>query len=197
MPASQRNLHGQKPVKSSHALLLIDVINAMDFPGGEKLLKYALPAARKLAALKARATQRKVPVIYVNDNFGRWQSDFRKLVKRCLENDVPGREIAKLLQPGKEDYFVLKPMHSGFYATSLELLLRHLQVKTLIIGGFAGNLCVLYTANDAYMRDFEIKVPKDGVASESKKDNERAIDQMKIHLNADVRLSSRITFSDA
>jgi nicotinamidase-related amidase len=177
------------------ALLLIDVINDLDFPRGHQLLRYALPAARRIAALKKRARKAGVPVIYVNDNFGRWQSDFRGQVRHCLQDGMPGSPLVQLLIPDAEDYFVLKPKHSGFYSTSLEVLLSHLGVKTLVIVGFAANICVLYTANDAYMRDFRLKVPFDCVASETPEANRAALQQMKEHLRADVRRSTQVRFS--
>ena len=174
------------------ALLLIDVINDFDFKESAKLLRHALPAARKLVKLKARMREAGVPVIYVNDNFGRWQSDFRHQIERCLGMECKGREVAGLLLPDDRDYFVLKPKHSGFYSTSLDVLLGFLGVNTLVIAGFAGDLCVLYTANDAYMRDFELIVASDCIASESVVKNRAALDHMRKRLKAKVLLSSAI-----
>lgn len=192
MATKNRNLHGSVPDHCTQALLLIDVINALDFPEGKALLRHALPAAKRIAALARRARARGVPVIYVNDNFGRWQSDFKKHVSYCLETNVLGEPIVRLLQPRDNDYFVLKPKHSAFYSTTLEILLKHLGARTLILTGFATNLCVLYTANDAYMRDFELVVPKDCVAAETSSANSQALAQMKRHLRADTRVSSRV-----
>ena len=167
MPSRNLDLHGAAPDKASVAPLLIDVINDLEFPGSKKLLKRALPAANRIARLKDRARQRGLPVVYVNDNFGRWRSDFRRQVQHCLEEKVIGRPIAALLQPEDDDYFVLKPKHSGFLSTQLEILLKCLGAETLILTGFAGNLCVLYTANDAHMRDFKLMIPRDCIASET------------------------------
>lgn len=194
MPSSlqKHNLHGSAPDKACQALLLIDVINAMDFPNGKALARFAWPAAKRIAALKARAKERHIPVIYVNDNFGRWRSDFRTHVEHCLKDAVPGRPIVELLRPDEEDYFVLKPKHSGFYSTSLDILLRYLEVKKLILTGFAGDHCVLYTANDAYMRDYQLIVPQDCVASETKSVNNHALWLMKHRLRAKVVASSRL-----
>jgi nicotinamidase-related amidase len=191
-----RSLQGGAPDKSPWALLLIDVINDMNFPGGDKLLKHALPAAKKIATLKKRAASQGVPVIYVNDNFGRWKSDFRALVKHCLHQDARGAPVTQLLRPEEPDYFVLKPKHSGFFSSSLEILLKHLGSTKLVLTGFAGNICVLYTANDAYMRDYDLIVPSDGIASEDPPDNQRALDHMKRHLKARVCQSRQITFKD-
>src|SRR5262245_22279363 len=113
MPASS-DLYGSAPDHSPMALLLIDVINDLEFAEGGKLLQLALPMARQIAGLKTQARRRHVPVVYVNDNFGRWRSDLHALVDHCLNDDVRGRPIVELLRPTPEDYFVLKPKHSGF-----------------------------------------------------------------------------------
>ena len=192
MPAKNDDLHGSAPDKSDFALLLIDVINDLDFPEANQLLRFARPMARKILRLKARAKRAGVPVIYVNDNFGRWQSDFRRQVQHCLRGKSRGREIVRLLQPEEDDYFVLKPKHSGFFSTTLETLLRYLESKTLIITGVAGNFCVLFTANDAYMRDYDLIVPSDCTASNSAVENKEALALMRKFLKADTRPSSRI-----
>lgn len=195
MPVKNRDLHGNVPDKSPVALLLIDVINDMEFADGDKLLVNALPAARKIAALKKRARKAKIPVIYVNDNFGKWRSDFKKIVEHCIDKNVVGAPVAKLLKPNKNDYFVLKPKHSAFFDTSLDILLKYLEVKTLILTGFAGNICVLFTANDAYMRDFHLYVPADCCASNEVLDNEYTLKQIEWLLKADIRLSDDIDFT--
>ena len=179
MPEKNQDLHGMVPDAAPVALLLIDVINAMDFPeGGERLAENALPAARRLAELRRQAKALDIPVIYANDNFGKWRSDFREVVEHALE-DVPGRPVAELLKPEKDDYFVLKPKHSAFYATTLDTLLKYLGTRRLVMGGFSGDVCVLFTAGDAYMRDLHVHVPSDCVASVSDEENRRALAYMR------------------
>lgn len=190
MPAKNRDLHGNVPDTCNVALLLIDVINDLDFAEAQALLTQARPMAQQLAALKKRARQAGIPSIYVNDNFGRWQSDFQKLVAHCLHEDVYGQPIARLLRPAEDDYFVLKPKHSGFYSTTLELLLTYLGVKTVILTGMAGNICVLFTANDAYMRDYHLVIPADCVASNTVQENTHALALMQHVLKADTRFST-------
>ena len=80
---------------------MIDVINDLDFPEANQLLRYARPMARKLLRLKERAKKAGVPVIYVNDNFGRWQSDFRRQVQHCLREDSRGHEIVSSTGGGR------------------------------------------------------------------------------------------------
>jgi nicotinamidase-related amidase len=161
-------LHGSAPDKHKFALLLIDVINDFDFPEANQLLKYARPMSKKLLRLKRRAQKAGVPVVYVNDNFGRWKSDFRRTVEHCTQH-ARGRKVVELLGPEDNDYFVLKPKHSGFFSTTLETLLRYLEAQSVILTGIAGNFCVLFTANDAYMRDFNLFVPSDCTVSNTKK----------------------------
>jgi nicotinamidase-related amidase len=187
-----RDPHGCVPESSYTVLLLVDVINDFDFEKGRQLLRSAIPAARSIARLKEKLRRRRIPAIYVNDNFGRWQSDFRSQYRKCASEDSLGAPVARLLKPAADDYFVLKPRHSGFYSTSLEILLHYLGARRLILTGFAADICVLFTANDAYMRGFELIVPSDCVASESAKAKRIACAQMKRFLRAEIRPSRAI-----
>src|SRR3954464_7566330 len=174
------------------ALLLVDVINDLDFPGSAELVRQAEPMARRLAALKKRAAAARIPSIYINDNFGKWRSDFRRLVDHCVNDDVPGREVARALRPTEDDYFVLKPKHSAFFNTTLDTLLEHLQTETVIITGIAGNICVLFSANDAYMRDLRLYVPSDCTVSNTMEENDYALNQMRTVLKADITPSEML-----
>jgi nicotinamidase-related amidase len=172
------------------ALLLIDVINPMNFAGARALLPPAISAARRIARLRRQAREFAVPVIYVNDNFDCWHLGFRELVEKFIAADVPGMPIIRLLAPEPEqDFYVLKPSHSGFFRTGLEVLLSRLEAQTLVLTGFAGDICVFFTANDAYMRGFDVIVPADCVASESEADNAHALRHMARILKADIPMS--------
>ena len=195
MPVRSPDLHGNVPDEAGSALLLIDVINDFEFDEGEQLLKLALPVGKKIASLKRRAKEKGIPAIYVNDNFGIWRSDLNKIVSHCTREGVRGKTFCELVLPDKEDYFVLKPKHSGFYCTSLDLVLEHLGATKLILTGIAGNNCVLFTANDACMRDFKLYVPADCVVSQSKEDNDYALRQMEKVLKADVREAELLDLS--
>lgn len=192
MSSGDDDLHGNAPDRSSVALLLVDVVNDMEFDGGERLLETALPAAHRLAELKARAVSAGVPVIYANDNFGKWRSNLADVVRHCLEDGVRGEPVVRLVKPGPDDYFVLKPKHSAFFATTLEVLLKYLGVRTLVLGGYSGDLCVLLTASDAYMRDIELHVPEDCIASVNPRENARALRYMKRNFDVDTSPSGEI-----
>ena len=131
-------------------------------------------------------------MIYVNDNFGKWRSDFQQQVRHCLEDGVRGEPIARMLRPEEEDYFVLKAKHSAFYGTPLDLLLTYLKVRSLIITGIAGDSCIIFSASDAFLRDYNLIVPADCVASQSAEKNRRSLEQMRKTLDADIRPSSEL-----
>jgi nicotinamidase-related amidase len=192
-PGKQGDLHGSAPDNHQTALLLIDVINDFEFPRGDELFSRALPIASNIAVLKRRARAAGIPAVYVNDNFGRWQSNFDQLVQHCLSDRVRGRPFVDQVKPDvTSDYFVLKPKHSAFYQTPLDLLLKHLGAQRVILTGVSTNSCVLFTAGDAYMRDLQLIVPNDCVAACNAHEHNVALEQIKCMLKADVSSSTEI-----
>jgi nicotinamidase-related amidase len=185
--------HIRVPV-SGTALLLIDVINDLDFRHAAPLIAEAEPMALRLARLKRRASKAGVPVVYVNDNFGQWRSDFKQTVKHCTARRSPGRVVSMRLRPTQRDYFVLKPKHSGFHGTALEMLLEDLGIRRVILAGIAGNICVLFTANDAYMRGLRIFAPADCIVSNTREDNDEALRQIQVVLKGNIQPSAQLTF---
>src|SRR5687767_2811599 len=176
------------------ALVMLDVITDFDFEDGDRLLRRALPMARNLARLKSRLKDMRVPIVYVNDNFGKWQEDFKTMADHFLSPEAKGRKVVELLRPDADDYYVLKPHRSAFYSTTLELLLRELKIKNLIITGVTSDICVLFTANDAYMRGFDLYVPSDCVAAVRPAHEQQAMEFIKRVLKADTRRSTEISF---
>jgi len=182
--------------KSPVALILIDVINDFDFPDGARLLRNALPIAPRLARLKERARRARIPAIYVNDNFGQWRSDASTLLESCLRPKAAGSQFVEQIRPDKEDYFVLKPMHSAFFQTPLEVLLRYLGASSLILCGLATNSCIVCTAHDANMRDFHLSVPSDCSAARTSREHAQAIRHIKEMANASVMSSVSLRFDE-
>jgi nicotinamidase-related amidase len=173
-------------------LLIIDMISSWDFPDAEKLLPHAARIAPAIAALKARCRRAGVPVIYANDNRGQWRSDFRQVVSASIAHGGDGARITTQLAPDEDDYFVLKPKHSAFFGTPLDLLLQHLQAHRLILTGVASDQCVVNTATDARMRDYEVLVPADCIASQSAARNKGAIAHFGEALNVPTTASTRL-----
>jgi nicotinamidase-related amidase len=190
--AKNQDLHGNAPDNSSVALVLIDVINDLEWDGSDDMLPRVKPMALRIADLKRRAKATGIPVIYANDNFGKWQSDFNRVVQHCLEDGVKGEELVQILEPDDDDYFVLKPKHSAFFASPLDVLLEYLGVRTLILAGIAGNICVLFTASDAYIRDYDLFIPADCSISNTEEENENALAEMGRVLKADLTPSTEL-----
>ena len=185
-------MHGLLPDRSRAVLLVLDMISDFQFPDGPKLQRAARRIAPCIAALKSRARKAGVACIYVNDNPGRWRSDSSALVAHCLQAHAPGADIVQRLQPEDSDYFILKPRHSAFYATPLEVLLTHLGARRLILTGVSSHQCVLFTANDAHVRNLEVIVPSDCVASPTDRDTRFALHYFHTVLGAPVTPSSRL-----
>jgi nicotinamidase-related amidase len=165
--------------KSSQVLLLVDVVNHFEFPDGDKILKNALPLAPRLARLKERGRRAGIPTVYVNDNFGEWRSDAAKLLAYCLRAGCPGKKFVEQIKPDEDDYCVLKPMHSAFYQTPLDVLLRHLGCRSIVVAGLTTNSCILCTAHAANMRDLELTVVSDCCAARSRQEHNEALKNIK------------------
>ncbi|AQX52988.1 cysteine hydrolase [Priestia flexa] len=169
---------------SKIALVIIDMINDFQFKNGKILAEKAKILARNISSLKAECSSKKIPVIYINDHYKLWQANLNKILEYCT-NPISS-PILQYIQPHTTDYFLIKPKHSIFYGTALTILLQQLNVKTLILTGLAGNICVLFSANDAYMREYNLIIPKDCIASNSDEDNKFAIEMMQNVLKANI-----------
>jgi nicotinamidase-related amidase len=178
--------------KASTVLLIVDAINPLDFRGGRAFARKAMPAARAIVRLAERARRHGVPVVFVNDNLGRWRSDIHALIGLVSRPGCAGRTLVETIRPAAQDFVVLKSTLSGFHQTSLEAMLRLGGVKTVVVTGFVTGNCVLFTAADAYMRDFRVVVPRDCVADQARKDHAAALRKMADVLKAKIALSSRI-----
>lgn len=170
-------------INMNTALIIIDMINNFEFDKGETLAEKTLKIADNINHLRHTFNKNNLPVIYVNDHYNLWKADIDKIVNHC-RNEKSNPLFEKLL-PKEDDYFLIKPKHSAFFGTSLNTLLYHLNVNNLILTGIAGNICVLFTANDAYMREYSLQVPEDCIASVDDRDNQYALRMMNHVLKAD------------
>lgn len=169
------------------ALLILDMINCFDFEGADALEPRAFEAARQIDRLRREFRAQGWPVVYVNDNFGEWHSEASKLVGRALERDNP---VTEMVKPEHGDFFIIKPQFSGFYATNLPVLLPQLGVSKLVLSGIATDICVLFTAADAHMREYDLWVPEDAVAAESDERGRWALDIMARSMGAETAATS-------
>ena len=175
------------------ALLIIDMVNCFEFEAGDILKSKALRAAHVIRALRDEIEARDCPVIYVNDNFGEWHSERSKLVERARQIDNP---VLDLIKPTESDFFIIKPQFSGFYATNLPVLLPKLGVTRLILTGIATDICVLFTAADAHMRDYSLWIPADAVAAETDERGRWALEIMANSMGATTEPSTALTLPD-
>jgi nicotinamidase-related amidase len=171
------------------------MISDFEFKDGEKLCPHALAAAENIRELKKRAKDHCVPVIYVNDNYGHWEEDFRSFAERIVSGSDRGRRITELLAPEENDLYILKPQRSGFYETPLSVLLQSLKVSNLIICGVTTDMCVLFTAHDAYMRGFQVYVPADCSAAAEVKYHIDALELLERVADARIGSSREIDFA--
>jgi len=177
------------------ALLIVDMINTFDFGGAAALLSHARRIGPNIVKLRTRAEAARAPVIYCNDNFGDWRSDFKAVLAACTRDDKPARALVHSVAPGRGDYFILKPRHSAFYETPLESLLGNLKVRRLILCGIAGDGCIHSTATDAHIREFEVIVVRDGTASQTGVRNRNALRHLEATRYANLSNANRVRFS--
>ncbi|MCA1066947.1 cysteine hydrolase family protein [Delftia sp. NA_296.1] len=183
-----------KPTQVPHSaevLLLVDVINPLQFPNAAPLLQEAGLAARRIARLKASMRDRGVPAIYANDNYGTWHSEFSDILAACQALPAQRGEIARLLAPAADDLVILKPQHSAFHSTPLLHLLGRMEARRLTIVGFATDMCVMLTATDARMSGYEVWVPGDCTAAETPARRQNCLHQLRQAFKCSVRASQR------
>lgn len=189
-PAFSVDGSGTRLPRSATVLLLVDFINPLAFEGGRQLAEPALAAARATKRLKARLARDGVPAIYANDNYGVWRSDFRDILGYCAAQPGASGRMAEWLAPAPGDLVLLKPRHSAFFSTPLDLVLSQMRARTLVLAGIAADICVQITAMDATLRGYGLWVPADCTAAERDADKKAALAYMKRVLKADVRRSS-------
>lgn len=191
-PSDNQDLHGNAPDRCRVALLIIDMINALDFPENEELVRESVRLGRNVATLKRRCREAGIPAIYINDNQGRWRSNFAAVLRHCDRHCVAGREMVQQVLPNADDYLVLKPKHSAFYATPLDTLLQYIGVETLILAGISSNSCILLTASDAYVRDYKLFIPSDCVAGLNAEQHRKSLELMKSNFGANIEHSEQL-----
>ena len=177
------------------ALLIVDMINDFAFEEAGTLLDRVEDIAEVIDRLRGKADQAGVPTVYVNDNYGQWHSERDKIIDYCRGRNDRGRAIIERLRPREQDYFIIKPQFSGFYATNLPVVLPQIGVSRIILTGIATDICVLFTAADAHMRDYRLWIPEDAVAAQTGERRRWALDIMKQSMGAEVRATDRLSLA--
>jgi nicotinamidase-related amidase len=179
--------------KRDTALFILDLISEFTFPDGRAVLEGARRPA--VAKLEMRARAAGAPIIYVNDTAGRWESDPRAFVQRCLAPPARGRDVVALVKPQlDDDYFIFKPKHSAFFGTPLQTLLDRLGARRRVLTGVTSHQCVLFTAMDAHVREYELTVPADCIGAGLREETRHALFIASRALQARTASSARVRF---
>lgn len=146
----------------STALLVVDMLNPYDHSDSKPLMESVRQVVPVIAQLVADARESDLSVVYVNDNHGDWTAGRAELVESARRG--AHRELIDPIVPPADAPLVIKARHSIFYSTAAEYLLRQHGHDRLILTGQVTEQCILYSALDAYVRHFEVVVPRDAVA---------------------------------
>jgi nicotinamidase-related amidase len=187
---------GPKAAPGGVGLLIIDMINDLAFDGADALVPKLGALTDRVLDLRGQADRLGAPVIYVNDNYGQWHSEKSRIVEACAAPGAKGAEMVRRIAPRDDDYFVIKPQVSGFYATNLPVMLPTLGVRRLVLTGIAADICVLFTAADAHMREYELWVPQDAVIGEHDERTAWALDIMRKSMDARTAPTTELSLSD-
>lgn len=170
---------------SDVAVLVIDMLNTYQHEDADLLAPNVAEIVDPLAGLISQARSRDdVDLIYVNDNYGDFDADFRDIADAALNGERP--DLVEPIAPDEDSLRMLKVRHSAFYASTLAYLLRRLETRRLILTGQVTEQCILYTALDAYVRHFEIIVVPDAVAHIDPELNDAALTMMHKNMHAEI-----------
>ena len=170
------------------ALVVVDMLNPYEHEDAERLSASVAEVVEPLGGLVARALDEDVAVIYVNDNYGDWNSSREELAQRALAGARP--DLVEPVLPPEDSAFVIKARHSIFYGTPLEYLLGQREIDHLVLAGQVTEQCILYSALDAYVRHYRVTVPLDGVAHIHESLSEAALEMMRRNMKAEIAPSA-------
>jgi nicotinamidase-related amidase len=166
------------------ALIVVDMLNAYEHDDADRLIESVERVIEPISELVARARDDGTELIYVNDNYGDWNSSSSELAERALNGKR--RDLVEPLLPPEGADFVIKARHTIFYMTPLEYLLSQKGVDHLVLAGQVTEQCILYSALDAYVRHLEVSVPTDAVAHIHADLAEGALEMMERNMGAEL-----------
>jgi nicotinamidase-related amidase len=172
------------------ALLVVDMLNTYEHEDADRLAASVKTAVPQITDLIERARGDDVPLVYVNDNYGDWNSSSEELAQRAMAGRHP--DLVEPLLPRDDDAFVIKARHSVFYSTPLEYLLQTMEVGRIVLAGQATEQCILYSALDGYVRHFEVVVARDGVAHIHEHLADAAFEMMERNMHAQIRPAEEV-----
>ncbi len=173
------------------ALIVIDMLNTYDHEDGDALAESVRTALPQVVDLRDQAKEREdVLLIYSNDNYDEWHSGRHDLVEQALNGKHP--DLVEPIAPTDPLPFIPKGRHSVFYQTAMSHVLKIEDVKRVVMVGQVTEQCILYSALDAYLRGFELVVPRDAVAHIDDELADAALKMMKRNLHAELTPAAQV-----
>jgi nicotinamidase-related amidase len=166
------------------ALVVIDVLNRYEHEDAEPLAESVAQALPAMQSLISQAREHDVPIVYVNDNYGDWAAGGPELSRRALDGSRAA--LVQPLLPPEGAAFVTKARHSAFYETQLDYLLRSQGIERVLLLGQVTEQCILYSALDAYVREYSIVVARDAVAHIHPELADAALRMMELNMRAEI-----------
>ena len=172
-------------IMSKKALLIIDMQNDFCNPSAPLFVPNNPKIIPKIKKEIEKARKENIPIIYTQDWHKPNDKEFKIWPKHCVAG-TEGVEIVKELIPQKNDVIIKKSTYSAFYKTNLAKILKKLKIEALILTGCVTNICVLFTAFDAYVRGYKLIIRKDCLGYVNKKYHEFALNLMKKAFDAKI-----------
>jgi nicotinamidase-related amidase len=166
------------------ATIIIDMLNPYDHEDSEALAEQVRTRIDPIRELIDASREADFEVVYVNDNFGDFTATSKDIGEAAMSGCHP--ELVEPILPPKGALFVQKVRHSAFYSTSLDHLLREHDIETVVLAGQVTEQCILYSALDAYVRGFSVRVPSDAVAPIDPGLGDAALQMMERNMSAKV-----------
>ncbi|MCD9022955.1 cysteine hydrolase family protein [Cohnella silvisoli] len=166
------------------ALLIIDAQKGfLSDPNGPAAVYDAWTAVDNISLVLNAARKAKIPVIHSQEMHRKQMVDFGRELDgsegvHCLEG-TESVEIVDELKPIEGEYIIQKRRYSCFFATDLNILLKGLNVQSLLVCGFLTDVCVHYTCADAHQHDYHVKVLYDCVRGSSLESHEASLKAIK------------------
>ena len=159
------------------ALLMIDMQNGFLSARSPLFIDGAPATVPACARVIDHCRSQQIPVFFVTRSYAAdgsnvertrhaaWEAGGKPLSPGCakeLSADMP-EDFGRT----SHDYSIVKPRYSAFFATELDLILRRLGIKKLILAGTTTPNCIRTTCYDAISLDYEVIVLRDCTSSKT------------------------------
>ena len=158
------------------------MLNDYDHEDAEQLAESVAQQLPCIVELRDKTSEAGALVVYVNDNHDEWHAGKEELIEKGMNGKHP--DLVDPIAPRDPVPFIAKGRHSVFYQTALDHLLRSNEVQHIVFAGQVTEQCILYSALDAYIRGYDLTVPRDAVAHIDPELAEAALKMMESNMHA-------------